>query len=56
MDQQNVLQSLRELKRTMTYTKLANMLGTSERQVIRWITGKHQISAAWLALIRDKLA
>jgi transcriptional regulator with XRE-family HTH domain len=51
----DTLAKLRILKKNTTYAKLAQQTGISEGSLIRWITGKHKISPAWLALLKSRL-
>lgn len=39
----------------MSYAALSKHTGIPERQLIRWMTGKNQISPAWAALLCHKL-
>lgn len=51
----DTLTILKKMKRGTTYSKLSHELGVSECTLIRWLTGKHQMSAAWDALLRQRL-
>lgn len=54
----DMIERLKALKRQqgLSYAKLSQLTGAPEQNLIRWMTGKHQMSFAWQALIEARLS
>ena len=51
----SVIEALKAFKHGKTFAKAARELNISERQLVRWIKGEHEISPAWEALLKQRL-
>ena len=51
----DTIEALKSFKHGKTFAKAARDLNISERQLVRWIKGEHEISPAWEALLRQRL-
>jgi transcriptional regulator GlxA family with amidase domain len=51
----DTLEALKAFKKPLTFSKAAQKLGISERQLIRWVKEEHAISPAWKALLDQRL-
>ena len=51
-----IMETLYRMKKRATYKALAKQTGAPEQALLRWLTGKCQMSKAWEALIRSNLS
>jgi hypothetical protein len=51
----DTLETLRTLKRTLSYPKLSKLTGAPQQALYRWLTGKTHMSAAWQSVIEQNL-